>query len=172
MLLGERTGGPLKLSLCLRGVVARPGIRHRSAYAGAHHLGKMLDPIFSLVNSAALHQGTGAEDGADRAPQCLGSIDHPQPHPIGIQAAVDQFAEQRPHHLPFSVLPWRMPSACLLPRRLKSRAISTARPRKWMPSIITTRRSTASIRRDSRPASRALLNATKRRDTALFDTVL
>ena len=41
-----------------------------------------------------------------------------------------------------------------------------------MPSIITTGKSMASIRRDSHSVSCALLSATKRRDTALFDTDL
>jgi len=41
-----------------------------------------------------------------------------------------------------------------------------------MPSTITTGKSTSSIRRDSHSLSCALLNATKRRDTALFDTEL
>ena len=68
-----------------------------------------------------------------------------------------------------SVEPSRSPSTCLLPLASMPRASRITRSRKWMPSIITTGRSSSLIEPDSHSCSCAWLSATQRRETALLD---
>ena len=68
-----------------------------------------------------------------------------------------------------SVEPSRNPSTCLLPWASMPSASRITRSRKWMPSIITTGKSSSPMGRVSHCASCSWLSCTKRRDTALLD---
>ncbi len=63
-----------------------------------------------------------------------------------------------------------MPSTCLLSVCIEAQRDQHDAVRKWMPSIITTGSRTWSNRDASHCSRRSLLKATKRRDTALFET--
>jgi hypothetical protein len=60
--------------------------------------GQVIDHVAPLVLLAPLDQRPRSEDLDNALAQRLATVDHPQARALGIQAALDELAEQRAHH--------------------------------------------------------------------------
>jgi hypothetical protein len=121
------------------------------------------------VADAALHHGGLAEDGADRLPQRLGAVDDEEDALLGIQAAVDEIAEQcgGDRRVLGRALP--QPSGILTPSVVMPSATTLVRPLRSMPSIIMTARRTSPSRRLMSASRFSRVRATNSRLTTDFD---
>src|SRR5689334_5661597 len=170
MRLGKRIGQPLELSLGERGILAVPRVLHGTPDARMQMFRQMVDHIAPFVLLAAMYERAGAKYLRDRAAQRLAAVDDPQPRGVGVEAALDQIRNERAHHArvlgaAFTNAQHVLACVCIEAQCDQHDAVFEV-----MPSIITTGRRTWSNRDASHCSSRSLLNATKRRDTALFET--
>src|SRR2546425_12433344 len=106
-----------------------PGSTHRrrrpgTADPGAHPrlllLRQVLQHVAHLVNLAALDQGPGSEDAADRLAHPLAAVDHEQPGAFDDQPAPDEVLEQTLAHLLTLAAAFSDSQHLLAPRRIDS----------------------------------------------------
>ena len=106
-----------------------PGSAHRrrrpgAADAGAHPrllpLRQMLEHVAHLVDLAALDQGPGSEDAADRLAHPLAAVDHKQPGAFDDQTAPNEVLEQTLAHLLTLAAAFSDSQHLLAPRRIDS----------------------------------------------------
>ena len=165
----QRGRQALQLLLGQLGAATVPGVAQRAPDAGVQFLGQVLDDVAPFVLLAALDECVDAEALDDGPAQRLAAVDHPQPGTVGIEPALDQIAQQRAHHARALGGALAQPQNVLVALASMPKATRMMRSRKWMPSIITTGRSSFSSGRDSHCANCSSLKATKRREVALLD---
>src|SRR5207249_10141479 len=98
--------------------------RPRATDGGTHPrllpLGQVLQHVAHLVNLAALDQGPGSKDAADRLAHPLAAVDHEQPGAFDDQTALEEVLEQTLAHLLTLTAAFSDSQHLLAPRRIDS----------------------------------------------------
>jgi hypothetical protein len=137
LLLGQLGVGPV------------PGIAHGPAHAGVNFLGQMLKHVAPLVLPAAQDERESPEAIEDGLLQRLApSITHSRARSAYSPRSTRSLSSERTTRV-LSVEPSHSPSTCLLPLPSIPKATRMTRSRKWMPSIMTTGKSSSLSEHDS-----------------------
>src|SRR2546426_11601508 len=98
----------------------RPGATDGGTHPRLLPLGQVLQHVAHLVDLAALDQGPGPEDAADRLAHPLAAVDHEQPGAFDEQTALDEVLEQTLTHLLTLAAASSDSQYLLAPRRIDS----------------------------------------------------